>query len=81
MHGEINMIDIGERAESGIPNLSHGWRGKGWMMPDITEQLDPERTILELAFKKSAINIKMKETIIAYLTDHAGAKKNRLKSE
>ena len=48
-------------------------------MPNITEQLEPERTILELAFKKigdkkSAINVKMKETTIAYLTDHAEEK-------
>jgi len=84
----FNMIDIGERAGSGIPNIFHVWREHGWVMPDITEQLDPERTILELAFKKigdkksaikigdkkSAISIKMKETIIAYLTDHAEAK-------
>ncbi len=43
-------------------------------MPEITEQLEPERTTLTLTFekkKKSAINIKMKETIIEYLTDHA----------
>ena len=48
-------------------------------LPEITEQLEPERTTLTLTFgkkekigdKKSAINIKMKETIIEYLTDHA----------
>ena len=51
--------------------------------PEITEQLEPERTTLTLTFekkkkpaikigdKKSAINIKMKETISEYLTDHA----------
>lgn len=48
----FNKIDIGERAGGGIPNIFHVWREHGWVMPDITEQLDPERTILELAFKK-----------------------------
>ena len=43
-------------------------------MPEITEQLEPERTTLTLTFekkKKSARNIKMKQSIIEYLTDHA----------
>ena len=60
-------------------------------LPEITEQLEPERTTLTLTFekkekigdkksaikigdKKSAISAKMKETIIAYLTDNPEAK-------
>jgi len=57
-------------------------------MPAVTEQLEPERTVLTLTFekigdkksvinvgdKKSAINARVKETIISYLTDHAEAK-------
>ena len=84
----FNLIDIGERAGSGIPNIFRVWREQGWVMPTFTEQLEPERTILSLTFekigdkksaiktsdKKSAINAKMKETIMAYLTDHAEAK-------
>ena len=84
----FNLIDIGERAGSGIPNIFRVWREQGWGMPAITEQLEPERTILTLTFekigdkksvikigdKKPAINVKMKETIIAFLTDHAEAK-------
>ncbi|SFP37730.1 Predicted transcriptional regulator, contains HTH domain [Oscillibacter sp. PC13] len=84
----FNLIDIGERAGSGIPNIFRVWREQGWVMPAITEQLEPERTILTLCFektadkksaikigdKKSAISTKMKESIIGYLTDHAEAK-------
>lgn len=84
----FNLIDIGERAGSGIPNIFRVWREQGWAAPTFTEQLEPERTILSLTFekigdkksvikigdKKSVINEKMKETIIAYLTDHAEAK-------
>ena len=84
----FNLIDIGERAGSGIPNIFRVWRGQGWEMPSIVEQLEPERTILALCFektadkksaikigdKKSAISAKMKESIIVYLTDHVEAK-------
>lgn len=75
----FNLIDIGERAGNGIPNIFRVWREQGWAAPTFTEQLEPERTILSLTFekigdKKSVINEKMKETIIAYLTDHAEAK-------
>lgn len=58
----FNLIDIGERAGSGIPNIFRVWREQGWVMPDIAEQLEPERTVLTLEFekiggKKSAIKV------------------------
>ena len=64
----FNLIDIGECAGSGIPNIFRVWREQGWAMPDITEQLEPERTILTLKFgkaadKKSAINVKLVVTL------------------
>lgn len=49
----FNLIDIGERAGSGIPNIFRVWREQGWAMPAITEQLDPGRTILTLSFEKN----------------------------
>ena len=84
----FNLIDIGERAGSGIPNIYCVWHEQGWAAPMITEQLEPERTMLCLSFgkigdkksaikvgdKKPAISARMKETIIAYLTDHSEAK-------
>ncbi len=48
----FNLIDIGERAGSGIPNIFRIWREQGWDMPVIKEQLEPERTILELTMEK-----------------------------
>ena len=50
----FNLIDIGERAGSGIPNIFRVWREQGWSAPVITEQLEPERTILSLAFEKTS---------------------------
>lgn len=76
----FNLIDIGEHAGSGIPNIFHVWREQGWTTPALTEQLEPERTMLSLAFektsdKKQAIKIssltiysKQKQSIIEYLT-------------
>ena len=85
----FNLIDIGERAGSGIPNIFRVWRERGWAAPEITEQLEPERTVLTLLFskrgdKKATIksadkkvtikSARQKEEIIAYLTDHVSAK-------
>ena len=85
----FNLIDIGERAGSGIPNIFRVWRERGWAAPEITEQLEPERTVLTLLFskrddKKAAIksddkkatikSARQKEEIVAYLTDHVSAK-------
>ena len=41
----FNLIDIGERAGSGIPKYLRVWREQNWTTPEITEQLEPERTI------------------------------------
>lgn len=38
----FNLIDIGECAGSGIPNIFRVWREQGWAMLDIAEQLEPE---------------------------------------
>lgn len=48
----FNLINIGERAGSGVPNIFNVWADEGWMEPVIEEQFDPDRTILSLEFKK-----------------------------
>ena len=85
----FNLIDIGEHAGSGIPNIFRVWREQNWTTPEIAEQLEPERTILTLLFsksddKKAAIksddkkatikSARQKEEIVAYLTDHISAR-------
>ena len=85
----FNLIDIGERAGSGIPNIFRLWREQGWTAPVISENFDPDRIMLSLAFKKSddkkatiksddkKVTIKtarQKNEIITYLTDHVSAK-------
>lgn len=85
----FNLIDIGERAGSGIPNIFRVWREHGWTMPIISEQLEPARTILSLSLlkqnssdKKVATTTRNNSTktamqkivILEYLTDHVFAK-------
>lgn len=91
----FNMVDIGERAGSGIPNIFNVWKKQGWSAPQITEDIEPERITLSLEIqktsdKKQAIKTSDKkrttktaiyrETIISYLTEHITAKNTELSS-
>ena len=44
----FNLIDIGERAGSGIPNIFHVWNEQNCGSPSIKETLEPDRIILTL---------------------------------
>lgn len=46
----FNMIGIGERAGSGVPNIYSVWETYGWETPTVKEQYNPDRTILTLSF-------------------------------
>ena len=48
----FNLIGIGERAGSGVPELFSVWENEGWLEPVIKETYDPGRTILTLPFVK-----------------------------
>jgi len=52
----FNLINIGERAGSGVPNIFNVWEDEGWVEPAIEEQFDPDRIILTLEFKKKQAN-------------------------
>ena len=81
----FNMIDIGEHAGSGVPNIFNVWEDKGWEEPIIGESFDPDRTSLILKFVKKQANktsdkkqanktYKNKEKIRIYLQKHEIAK-------
>jgi predicted HTH transcriptional regulator len=86
----LNMIDIGERAGSGIPNIYRVWHDQNWAEPTFTQSFEPERTTLSLTFEKTSdkkqaiktsdkrIFIIQKEIIIDYLTEHATAKTSEI---
>ena len=48
----FNLINIGERAGSGVPNIFNVWEDEEWEEPEIIEKFDPDRTVLVLSFIK-----------------------------
>lgn len=72
----FNLIDIGEHAGSGVPNIFNVWEDEGWEEPVIKESFDPGRTSLILKFiKKQAIKTnKHQEKIRWYLQKHETSK-------
>jgi hypothetical protein len=50
----LNMIDIGECAGSGIPNIYRVWHDQNWAEPTFAQSFEPDRTTLSLLFSKSA---------------------------
>lgn len=48
----FNLINIGERAGSGVPNIFNVWEDEGWKEPEIIERFGPDRTVLILTFAK-----------------------------
>lgn len=51
----FNLIDIGERAGSGIPNIFSVWKNQGWVKPIIKESFNPNRVLLLLSFEEKTI--------------------------
>ena len=47
----FNLLGIGERAGSGIPDIYQVWDDQGWKMPVVEESYNPDRTRLSLYFK------------------------------
>ncbi len=50
----FNLIDIGERAGSGIPNIFNVWKKQDWPIPIIDESFEPDRITLSLLIGKSS---------------------------
>lgn len=50
----FNLVGIGERAGSGVPELFTVWKNQGWDDPIIEEMFDPNRTLIRLNFKKTS---------------------------
>ena len=48
----FNIIRVGERAGSGVPDIFSIWDDEGWQSPTVEEQYKPDRTVLTLVFAK-----------------------------
>lgn len=81
----FNLINVGERAGSGLPSIRSVWQKQGWQVPEIVEAFNPDRTTLTLplsaakmavksggkkvAVKRGGIAEHRKADILQYLTD------------
>ncbi len=59
----FNLINIGERAGSGVPNIFNVWEGEDWEEPVIEERFDPDRTVLSLSFVKKVTKKKWRKKV------------------
>lgn len=60
----FNLIGVGERAGSGVPELFSVWAHEDWIEPTIEEQFDPDRTILTMQFLKKTARKKARENTL-----------------
>ncbi len=52
----FNLVNIGERAGSGVPNMVEDWMSAGYGRPVLSERVNPERSTIFLPLKESAGN-------------------------
>lgn len=71
------MINIGERAGSGVPNIFNVWEDEEWEEPEIIEKFDPDRTVLVLSFIKKVAKKSDNELIEQELIESIGSTKGK----
>jgi predicted HTH transcriptional regulator len=71
----FNLIGIGERAGSGVPDIYAVWESQGWVEPQVTEEYLPDRTILKLSFIGSVPEKGMKKSDRKKVTEKSDRKK------
>ena len=65
----FNLIHVGERAGSGVPNIFSIWNNEGWLTPEVKELYQPDRTILRLSFVDKNAHAEQKSAIETHLND------------
>lgn len=76
----FNMIGIGERAGSGVPDIFAVWEAQGWDNPEIEEQFNPDRTSLKLSFKKKQAEKTSRKNKREKQAEKASGKKQAMKT-
>ena len=59
----FNLIRIGERAGSGVPDIFSVWESEGWAEPVVEELYRPDRTVLKLSFIDKSNEFEQKSAI------------------
>ena len=67
----FNLVGIGERAGSGIPNLYSVWAAEKWPAPVYEEEFGPDRTILTMKLNTFSDSIELQEKLQEKLTEKA----------
>ncbi|MBQ3388287.1 MAG: putative DNA binding domain-containing protein [Thermoguttaceae bacterium] len=76
----FNLIRIGERAGSGVPDIFSIWDEAGWVPPTVEEIYKPDRTVLTLSFAEKQMESGKNRRIQQKQADSAktgGFSKNR----
>ena len=74
----FNLIDIGERAGSGIPNIYSIWDKQGWEAPIITEDFEPPRITMSLSVLTDEKVIVTDDKKVTIKGDDKKAEKNKM---
>ena len=74
----FNLIDIGERAGSGIPNIYRIWDKQGWEAPIITEGFEPPRITMSLSVLTDEKVIVTDDKKVTIKGDDKKAEKNKM---
>ena len=58
----FNLIGIGERAGSGVPNIYDVWKNEGFGQPVVEEEYGPDRTRLVLPVTDMSLGLDETQT-------------------
>ena len=54
----FNLINVGERAGSGLPSIRTVWQKQGWQESEIVESFNPDPTTLVLPLAANKVAVK-----------------------
>src|SRR5659263_170774 len=62
----FSLLNVGERAGSGLSNIQHAWEEQHWERPVLIENFEPERTTLKLKMENSINKITVNDGKATY---------------
>lgn len=77
----FNLIDVGERAGSGIPSIFSVWKQQGWDDPVITQTFEPNRILVSLPLNDNYSTLQLNKRGDKKVAIKSGDKKVATKAE
>ena len=53
----FNLLNVGDRAGTGLATIYSVWKHEGWLKPRLEEQFNPDRTVLSLVLAEHDVNV------------------------